>query len=311
MAEPNWDFYRSFLEVARRGSLSAAARHLGLAQPTLGRHIASLETSLAAKLFTRSPRGLILTRTGEALMRHAGEMETAAAALGRAASGEAESAEGTVRLTASQFMGAEVLPAMLAEFRRANPRIAIELALTDRNEDLLRREADIAVRMIRPRQSALIAKRIGEVGIGFFAHRRYLRAAGTPETLADLRRHSLIGFDRDETTVRALGGAASLVTREMFALRCDSDLAQLAALRAGFGIGGCQIAIARRDRNLVPVLPGQTAFRLEIWLAMHEDLRGQRRIRLLHDHLAKHLAAYVAESAMAAEPRRRQARKSR
>ncbi|HTQ15420.1 MAG TPA: LysR family transcriptional regulator [Rhizomicrobium sp.] len=296
MAE-NWDLYRSFLEVARRGSLSEAARALGLAQPTLGRHIAALETELGAGLFARSPRGLALTETGVGLMPHAAEMALAAAALVRAASGGVASEQGTVRLTASLFVSAEVLPPILAEFRRAHPGIALELAPTDRSEDLLRREADIAVRMVRPHQSGLIAKKIGDVRVGLFAHDRYVRHAGLPGSLADLRAHSLIGFDRDESVLRAVGGDIGLAGRDSFAFRCDNDLVQLAALRAGVGIGGCQVAAARRDAALVPVLEDALSFKLEMWLVLHEDLRQHRRIRLLFDHLAAHLPAYVAEGA--------------
>ncbi|MGH6871110.1 MAG: LysR family transcriptional regulator [Rhizomicrobium sp.] len=293
----NWDLYRSFLEVARRGSLSEAARALGLAQPTVGRHIAALEAQLAAKLFTRSPRGLEATETAEGLVRHAEEMASAAAALSRAASGETRSERGTVRVTASHFVSAEVLPPLIAAVRRAHPGIALELAPTDRSQDLLRREADIAVRMVRPHQSGLVARKIGDVRIGLFAHKRYLRWAGTPHTLEALRGHSLIGFDRDESVLRALSASIGLVSRDAFALRCDNDLVQLAALRAGVGIGGCQVATARRDPHLVPVLEQALSFSLEMWLVLHEDLRGHRRIRLLYDRLAEGLASYVAEGA--------------
>jgi DNA-binding transcriptional LysR family regulator len=296
MAE-NWDLYRSFLEVARSGSLSQAARALGLAQPTLGRHIAALEDTLGAKLFSRSPRGLVLTELGAGLVGHAEEMASAAGALSRAASGGAGSERGTVRLTASQFVSAEVLPPILADFREAHPAIAIELAPTDRNEDLLRREADIAVRMVRPHQSGLIAKKIGDVRIGLYAHERYVRRAGLPKTLDALRAHSLIGFDRDESVLRSLGADMGAISRDAFAFRCDSDLVQLAALRAGMGIGGCQVGVARRDPALVPVLDGTLGFGLEMWLVLHEDLRNHRRTRLLYDHLAAHLTAYTATGA--------------
>ncbi len=158
----------------------------------------------------------------------------------------------------------------------------------------MRREADIAVRMVRPHQSGLIAKKIGDVHIGLYAHERYARRAGLPKTLEALATHSLIGFDRDESVLRSIGAAASPLSREAFAFRCDSDLVQLAALRAGMGIGGCQVATARRDPALVPVLADTLSFGLEMWLVLHEDLRNHRRTRLLYDHLATYLAAYTA-----------------
>jgi DNA-binding transcriptional LysR family regulator len=292
-SEPGWELYRSFLAVIREGSLSAAARRLGLTQPTIGRHVESLSASLGVALFTRSPAGLQPTPASLDLVPHAETMAAAAEALRRAASGEAADERGTVRLTASEIMGAEVLPPMLARFRARHPGIVIELVLTNRSEDLLRREADLALRMARPRQAALVARRVGGVGIGLYAHRRYAEAQGLPRSLDELAQHPLIGFDRDATSWRSLGETSLAVTRERFAFRSDSDLAQLAALRAGIGIGGCQHPIARRERDLVPVLPRAVRFNLEMWLALHEDLRASRRVRLLFDHLAEELGRYA------------------
>lgn len=295
--EPSWELYRTFLEVLRDGSLSGAARRLGLSQPTTGRHIDALEAALGVSLFTRSPRGLIATPAALALAPHAESMAAASAALCRAASGEAAAEHGSVRVTASDIMGCEVLPTILAGFRRAHPGIALELALTNRTEDLLRRDADIAVRMIRPTQNALIARRIGKTRIGLYAHRDYLEKFGMPKSIADLDAHCLIGFDRDDRSFRSVGPLAQQLTREKFGFRCDSDPAQLAALRAGFGIGGCQAKLARRTPELLSVLPGAIQFALEIWIVMHEDLKATRRVRLLFDHLAIGLTAFVRDDA--------------
>ena len=291
--EPPWDALRTFGEVMREGALSAAARRLSLSQPTVGRHIDALEEALGLALFTRSPRGLEPTQGALDLAPHVEAMIAAAAALRRAASGEAGADRGVVRVTASEIIGCEVLPAILASFRAAHPGIALELALTNRNEDLARRDADIAVRMIRPTQSALIARRIGRSPIGLYAHRDYLARFGTPRSPADLAGHCLIGFDRDDRSFRAVGAALEPFTRENFGFRCDSDVAQLAALRAGVGIGGCQEAIARRASELAPVLPGALRYALEIWLVMHKDSKATRRVRLAFDHLARGLTDYV------------------
>lgn len=295
-AQPLWELYRSFLAVVRDGSLTGAARSLGLTQPTIGRHVAALEQALGVALFTRSQHGLLPTSVALELVPHAEAMAAAAEALARAASGQAAGERGTVRLTASEIVGAEVLPPILTAFREQHPQIVLELALSNRTEDLLRRDADIAVRMVRPTQEALIARRIGRMPIGLYAHRRYLDRHGMPQSIDDLLRHSLIGFDRDTTSMRAVGGAANSLSREMFALRSDNDLAQLAALRAGYGIGGCQVGIAARDPNLVPVLADQLYFTLEMWLAMHEDLRSSHRVRLLFDHLAAALGEFIASA---------------
>jgi DNA-binding transcriptional LysR family regulator len=220
-------------------------------------------------------------------------MAAAAAALARTASGEAAADRGAVRVTASEIVGVEVLPPMLAAFHAEHPGIAIELALTNRTQDLARRDADIAVRMVRPTQSGLVARRVGSSRISLFAHRDYLARFGEPRSLADLASHCVIGFDRDNSAFRGLGGYAGTLTRESFGLRCDSDLAQLAALRAGVGIGGCQDNIARRMPELVAVMPSAFHYALEVWLVMHEDLKATRRVRLLFDHLAMGLTAYV------------------
>ncbi len=184
---PNWDELRTFVEVARDGSLTGAARRLGLTQPTVGRHIDALEVALGLTLFTRSPRGLTPTPAAWALEPHVEAMAAAAAALGRAASGEAAADRGVVRITASDVIGCEVLPPILATFHAEHPGIAIELVLTNRNEDLARRDADIAVRMVRPTQSGLVARRIGASRIGLYAHRDYVARFGAPRSLADWR----------------------------------------------------------------------------------------------------------------------------
>ena len=292
---PGWELYRSFLAVVRDGSLSRAARALALTQPTLGRHIDALEAALDLPLFTRSQHGLTPTAAALAFIPHAEAMATAAEALMRAASGAAEEERGTVRLTASDIVGGALLPPILARFQEHHPGIILELALSNRTEDLLRRDADIAIRMVRPVQAALIARRIGTISLHLYAHRRYVQQRGLPDSLASLASHTLIGFDRDDSAVRRFAVAGVAVTRELFGFRCDNDLAQLAALRAGVGILACQDLIAARDPDLVPMLASELSFELEMWLAMHEDLRASRRVRLLYDHLAGELAALLAQ----------------
>jgi DNA-binding transcriptional LysR family regulator len=296
-SEPGWDLYRTFLAVLRHGSLSVAARDIGLTQPTAGRHIAALEAQLGASLFTRSPRGLLPTEASLALAPHAEAMAAAAAALHRASSAEGRAERGAVRVTTGHLMGVDVLPPILAQFALRYPQIELELALSDRNLDLLQREADIAVRMVRPTQKALIARRIGDVTIGLFAHRRYVEVFGVPKASQDLPQHRLIGFDRDAHAVHSAGGAARQLRREHFGFRTDDAAVQLGALRAGAGIGACLVSTARRDRDLVRVLEHAFTFKREMWLAMHEDAKAIRRVRLLFDHLAEGLKAYLKDSA--------------
>jgi DNA-binding transcriptional LysR family regulator len=292
-AEPNWDLYRTFLAVLQEGSLSGAARALGLSQPTAGRHIEALEQALGFSLFVRSQHGLSPTEGAQQLKPYVEALASTAAAVLRTASSQAGEARGAVRVTASEVVGAEVLPAILGPVREAHPGLAIELVLSNRIENLLTREADIAVRMVRPDQDALIARHIGEIRLGLFASQDYLQRHGAPQSLADLAQHALIGFDRDESSGRGVAAQLGSIDRNLFALRTDNHLAHLAAIRAGFGVGICQVGLAKRDPSLVRVLGNQFAAKLDTWLAMHEDLKETRRCRVVFDALAEGLREYV------------------
>jgi DNA-binding transcriptional LysR family regulator len=197
-----------------------------------------------------------------------------------------------VRITASEIIGVEVLPPMLATLRTAHPGLSFEVGLNNRNEDLLRRQADIAIRMTAPTQKALLAQSVGSVRLGLHAHRRYLDAHGMPASRKALRNHAMIGYEDPAMNARWLPLLGLDVAPEALAFRTDSDLAHLAAIRAGMGIGVCQSALAARDPELVPVLAGEVALDLETWLVMHEDQRALRRVRLAFDHLVQALKAY-------------------
>ena len=289
----DWTLLRSFLAISTHGSLSRAAHALGITQPTVGRHLDELEAHLRVRLFVRSARGLAPTDFAFDLLPYAKSMAASIAAVERTATGESDDEQGTVRLTASEVIGAEVLPPMLTAFRHIHPRIAIELVLSNRNEDLLHREADIAVRMIRPTQQQLVARKIGDVPVYLFAHKSYAKRRGLPKSLADLTTHDIIGYDAQTTVLNALLMLGMPVTREAFTIRTDNDLAQIALLRAGAGIGGLQKQIAAREKNLVPVLHAAVNLPLEMWLVMHEDLRASRRVRLLYDFLGAALTEHV------------------
>jgi DNA-binding transcriptional LysR family regulator len=294
--EPSWDFYRTFLAVLNEGSLSGAARVLALTQPTVGRHIDALEQAIGFQLFTRSQHGLTATPAALELRPYAETLSATAAALLRTASGQGSAVRGTVRVSASEIVGVEILPPILADLRERYPDLEIELALSNTVEDLLRRDADIAVRMVEPAQDALVVKWIGTIPLGFYAHRRYLERHGMPECLEDLAGHSLIGFDREgAAAVSLLRGKFPLFNQARFALRADSHLAQLAAIRAGFGIGVCQAGLAARDADLVAVLPDAFELKLGTWVAMHENLKSTPRCRATFDALAAGLKGYVGE----------------
>lgn len=292
-----WELYRSFLGVLEEGSLSGAARALGITQPTVGRHIAMLESALGLALFTRSQSGLLPTEAALAIRSHAQTMRSAAAALQRVAEGHGEGIKGTVRVSASEMIGVEVLPAIVARLQEQHPQLKIELVLTNRVQDLLHREADVAVRMADPKQDALIARRVGGVMLGLHARKDYLARRGTPRTPGELGQHTLIGFDVETPFLRAAAKAFPAWTRRALSLRTDSDVGQMALIRAGCGIGVCQVALARRDPSLVRVLPRHFSLQLETWIAMHEDLRNSPRCKVTFDALVEGLERHASEGA--------------
>lgn len=290
-ANIGWELYRSFLGVLKEGSLSGAARQLGITQPTVGRHIAALETALGVVLFTRSPTGLLPTAVARTLRAHAETMERTAAALERAASSQGDEVRGVVRVSASEVVGVEVLPPIITALRRQHPHLRVELILTNRLIDLLQLEADIAVRMVRPSQEQLLARRVGLIEVGLHARDDYLQERGIPVQMQDLVSHSVIGFDQENAFIRSL--AIKGFERSAFAISSDSDLAQLALIRAGAGIGGCQVQLAKQNPRLHRVLPEGFAFKMDTWVTMHEDLRNSPRCRVTFDALVAGLQHYV------------------
>ncbi len=289
--EPAWDLYRTFLAVVQDGSLSGAARRLGLTQPTVARHVDALEAAIGADLFLRSQRGLIPTEMALELKPYAETLASTASALMRTASGHAGDISGCVRISAGEVVGVEHLPPILTRLRRRYPALVVELVLSNAVDDLLRRDADIAVRMVEPIQEALVARRLPSIELGLQAHRSYLERRGTPASMEDLMDHDLIGFDRETPAIRAFVARFPAIGRSAFALRADSDLAQLAAIRAGFGIGICQVPVARRDPDLARVLADAVAVDLGLWIVMHEDLKGSARCRAVFDALVDGMAS--------------------
>ena len=286
----NWSYWRTFLAVLNTGSLSAAARHLSLTQPTAGRHIDNLEQALAAPLFIRSQDGLMPTPLALTLKPKAEAMAMSAHALKRLVKTDKEKLGGTVRITASEIVGVEILPAILHQFQRNHPDVDLELVLNNAQDDLLNQDADIAVRMVRPQQKRLLAKKIGKLPIGLYAHSRYLENRSRPKDVSELADYHLIGIDRDIERWSKLSVAGRSITANHLSFRCDSDIGQLAALRQGLGIGACQKNIAKKEKDLIAVLPNQVSFDLEMWVVMHEDLKMHRSFRAVFDHFVDHLS---------------------
>lgn len=288
LAEPDWSLLRAFLAVAESGSLSRAAVELGSSQPTLSRQMSQLEAQVGHALFERTQRGVRLTDAGEALRLPAQRMREHAREWSLAAAGRATTLAGTVRITASEVVSAFLLPAVLRGLREAHPEIQIELVPSDRLENLLEHEADIALRMVRPTQTALVARKVADLSLHAYAHRDYLKVHGKP-TLAGLKSHQWVGFDRSDQVIRGFRAAGHRVAREFFGFRCDNQIVAWQAVRAGVGIGVGLGRVARQTPELVRVLPEIQIPPLPMWITAHRELRGTPRLKLVFDALVSAL----------------------
>ncbi len=291
----DWQLIRSFLAVLEAGSFTAAARATGAHQPTLTRHVADLEAQLGTPLFERTGRGVVPTAAAHEILASAQQMQAGAAALSEAISGRRDRLGGTVRITASQVMAAWLLPAILTELHATEPSIQLELVASNDVDNLLRRDADIAVRMVRPSQGSLLARRIAEIQVGAFAHRRYLEVAGVPRTADELLTHRLLGHDTDDIILRGFASAGLRVSRAQFPIRTDDHIAYGQLLAEGAGIGFVACYNAARWPGVVRVLPGLRIPPMPCWLAVHREVRGNRSVRHVFDFLADAVPRRLAE----------------
>jgi DNA-binding transcriptional LysR family regulator len=282
----DWGLVRSFLAALDHGSLLGAARSLQSSQPTIGRHIAELEAQLGVVLFERTGRGLLPSDTALRLAESARAMELGALQLARKVSVAERGASGTIRITASQPVACVLLPPLLVRMRTLLPEVQVELVVSNTVSNLLRREADIALRMLQPDQATIVARRIGKVTLGAFAHRDYLRRRGTPMQPADLVGHDLVGHDKADDIVRGFASFGYPVQPESFGVRTDDLIAYNAAVSAGLGIGFLADYVAREQPALVRVLPMLKIPPIPLWLAVHREIRTSRRIREVFDFLA-------------------------
>ena len=289
----DWSHVRSFLAVLEKGSLLAASRDLQLSQPTIGRHVAELESQLGLVLFDRNGRGLLPTEAAYHLAESARIMQSGADQLARNVMGADLGASGTVRITASQPVSCYVLPPLLAQMRLSLPDVQVELVASNEVSNLLRREADIAVRMVQPQQASIIARRVGKVTLRACAHQDYLRRRGVPRQPNDLLAHDLIGGDRNDDTLKGFAAQGLVVGREQFAFRADDLIVVWQAVRAGLGVGFVSEHLIRSDPAVIPVLPKLKIEPLPVWLAVHKEIRTSKRIRAVYDFLADALPAAI------------------
>lgn len=294
MAEIDWNLIKSFVAVAESGSLSAAARKLSASQPTLGRHIGELEQALGVTLFRRGRHGYELTEAGSTLFERGKAVSEQASAFSLLALGSVEAIEGTVRIAASEVVAAYVLPEMTMRLGIEEPGIEVEIVASNQVENLLRRDADIAIRMVKPAQNELMARKVCDIELCACAAKSYLDRRGRPLKPADLVDHDLVGFDRGDEIIRGFTQYGIPVTRSSFRFRADNQIVLWEAVRAGNGIGLGQEPLADRDPLIERVLPDLPLPVLPVWLAMHSDVRTSVRIRRVVDFLHEELKRYSA-----------------
>lgn len=288
----SWDGQRAFLAMLEEGSLSAAARRLGVTQPTMRARLDALEQALGVVLFTRSMRGLVPTDQARALVGPARMMANASETFIRSASAPVGMISGIIRISVSEVVGMELLPSMLAELRQRYPDLIIETVLSNASANLMEQEVDVAVRMHLPTQKALVVEEVPPIPIGLFAHKEYLARRGWPETLSDLEHHDIIGSDRSFADLQFAAAILPGVSRARQIYRTDSHPAQLAAARSGLGIAVVQLAIGMRDKRLCRVIPNLQLPALRTWIVTHESLRTMPRVRVVFDWLVSSFEAY-------------------
>ncbi len=285
-----WHLLQSFVAISEAGSLSGGAARAGSSQPTLSRHLAQLEELLGARLFSRSSAGLTLTPEGATVQAHVQSMAEAAAQLSFAGA-QAQDISGTVRITASQIAASYLLPPLLVGLRTKHPALSVEVVASDQSDNLLRREADLAVRMYRPTQNDLIARKVADLPIGIFAARSYLERCGMPDGPQNLTGHTVIGYDRSTLIIDGMRQMGMTVDRSFFNFRSDDQVVCWQMLRAGMGIGFGQRIMGAADPDLVQLWPDMTIGTIPVWLTAHRELRMSPRVRLTFDHLAEGFAA--------------------
>ncbi|WP_405234458.1 LysR family transcriptional regulator [Lentisalinibacter salinarum] len=278
---------RAFLATAEEGSLSAAARALGLTQPTLSRQVSGLEAELGVTLFERGRRSMDLTESGLALLEHVRAMGDAATRVSLAATGRSELIDGHVSITATEQFAIHYLPGAIERVRERAPGIEIEIIPANASLDIIRREADIAVRHARPEHGDLIAKRIGRTSAHLFGAAHYLDRIGRPSAPADLADADFIGFENQARLVETYNAMGIPVTRGHFRIYSASGSVILALIERGLGLGFVTRDIAATRPVLEEALPSLPPLEVPVWLVTHRELHTSRRIRVVFDTIAE------------------------
>lgn len=293
MLDLDWNRIRTLLAVATHGSYSAAATHLGVTQPTVGRQIAALESELGATLVERTPRGVVLTEAGQALLDPARDMAEGARKLGLVASGQSGSLEGVVTISASEVFAAYLLPPIVARLRERAPRLWIDLVATSRVSDLRRREADIALRNVRPVDEELVATRLPDGRAYWYGTHAYLDAIGHPDVGDPLDDApvpvALLGWDRSPMLAQHLAPMGLVIQPHHVPVVCNDQLVQWAFARAGLGLAVMDARIGDADPTLARAFPSLAPIPVPMWLAAHREVRTSLRVRTVFDALVEGL----------------------
>jgi len=289
MTNLDWNRARAFLATAEAGSLSAAARELGLTQPTLSRQVAALEAELGVTLFERVGKRLVLTETGNGLLEHVRAMGEAAIAMRFAASGRAQAIGGRVSISATDAYAAYILPQIVERIRREAPQVTVTIVSCNSLSDLRRREADIAIRHVRPGEDGLIGKLVHESTAHFYASPSWIARNGRPASVKDISPGDLIGFEETERFAGFMRDLGVRMTEDGFRLVSENSVVVWEMVKRGLGIALMSREIARRTDGVVDLFPEFEPPRFPVWLVTHRELHTSRRIRLVFEILAEEL----------------------
>jgi len=285
----DWNRARAFLVTAEEGSLSAAARALGMTQPTLGRQVTALEEELSVILFERAGQGLVLTPSGMELLEHVRAMGEAASQVSLSASGQTKNIEGNVCISVSEVYAVYILPPIILKLRKMEPKIQVEIIATNDASDLRRREADIALRNFEPTQPDLIAKKIRDVSARLYATPEYLKEIGSPSSADDLEHADFVNFDGSHMLITELNNRGFNLSKKNFPLLTENYIAHWELVKQGLGIGIMPEEIGDKEPKVKRVLKDFPSIEFPIWLTTHRELRTSRRVRIVFDLLAEEL----------------------
>ena len=285
----DWNLARAFCATADAGSLSAAARKIGLTQPTLSRQVAALEDALGVALFERIGKKLVLTDAGLGLLEHAQAMAAAADAMALAAAGKVQEIAGRVTVSASDAISAYILPDIVARIRRQAPQITLVVVASNSISDLRRREADIAIRHVRPSEPELIGQLVYQSTAHFYAADSWVARNGAPSSVAELVRTDILGFEPAERFAEHLNSVGIPITADDFRIVSENGVVIWELVRRGLGVGAMLREIAERTPRVIRLLPDLPGTPVPVWLVSHRELRTSRRVRLVFEIIAEEL----------------------